>query len=758
MIEWIVTASVLIVFVTGIRYLFGRRLAFRVRYALWLVVAVRLLVPVSFAESSLSVLNLMQAQENVPEPGTGEGESISPRRAANGNKPLPVENKVSGASPAYSRRETGEVGSAGTDNAIPARFSGKSFLAGVWLAGTFLTAGVVGIMNRQYRRKVYASRKRYCAADCRIPVYISKAVDTPCMFGLFRPAVYLTPKAIRNSKAMRYVLCHEMTHYRHLDHIWAVVRVFCICVHWFNPLVWLAAGLSRQDCELACDEDTLAELGEGERIFYGRILLDFSAGESSLLGGLQLSTAVSGGKRQLKERLMMIVGRPKKYISALTAGLALVLLCSAVAFTGRVEGKVEGDIADRQEERDGKEQDAAVESVAIVSVNLGDGEKYVLKVRGEVGEENKGYLIRGVELNRVGDGEEENLQIIHPEKVSVLHTGQTENSGGSGMSFGAKSLYAKPLYMTENLDNNGKSASPEAGEWVSAASDGAVFVADVNFDGYDDFCLQAGREDGNVLYYCYLWNPEEKQFVPSYMIPNAQVNREEGLIESATEHKDGLRSVKYYRFDGDNILHMVRYTEENNSPGAIFPTLDLTYGESFYALPAVDEWDLGTVYGGALTERMVFLAKQALYELYELTGTKLDKACFFVDNFGCVSFGQTTADLDASRIFYYRCYGAEAGFEECVQSITIFSERVVWYSPVTFWQVPEGIDEMTDQQAAEWYFAHSGLKSGEITEVVNIAGEYIFETDNGKYYAVQLEPKTRELSSVYGPYDSFPVH
>ena len=65
MSEWVISASVLIVFVIAIRYFFRDRITMRVRYALWLLVAVRLLVPLSFAESGLSVLNYLAFREDV---------------------------------------------------------------------------------------------------------------------------------------------------------------------------------------------------------------------------------------------------------------------------------------------------------------------------------------------------------------------------------------------------------------------------------------------------------------------------------------------------------------------------------------------------------------------------------------------------------------------------------------------------------------------------------------------------------------------
>ncbi len=56
---------------------------------------------------------------------------------------------------------------------------------------------------------------------------------------------------------LRHVLTHEFTHYRHGDHLWSMLRCLALAVHWWNPLVWLAAELSRRDAELACDEGAL---------------------------------------------------------------------------------------------------------------------------------------------------------------------------------------------------------------------------------------------------------------------------------------------------------------------------------------------------------------------------------------------------------------------------------------------------------------------------------------------------------------------
>lgn len=72
---------------------------------------------------------------------------------------------------------------------------------------------------------------------------------------------------------LRHVLAHETAHARHLDPLWSLLRSVCLAVYWFDPLVWIAAAVSKADGELACDEAAIQALGEGERIPYGKTLL-----------------------------------------------------------------------------------------------------------------------------------------------------------------------------------------------------------------------------------------------------------------------------------------------------------------------------------------------------------------------------------------------------------------------------------------------------------------------------------------------------
>ena len=190
------------------------------------------------------------------------------------------------------------------------------------------------LANLSLRRRLKRAR-RLDGVDCPLPVYVSDALPSPCLCGALRPRIYVTPAALGSPDRLRHVLAHELTHRRHLDHWWALLRCALLCAYWFDPLVWWAAALSRQDCELACDEGAIRALGEGERIPYGRTLVGMiAAGRTPLL---QTATTMSGGKRRVKERITLIARKPKTVI-ALALAAALILACAVgCAFSGAPE-------------------------------------------------------------------------------------------------------------------------------------------------------------------------------------------------------------------------------------------------------------------------------------------------------------------------------------------------------------------------------------------------------------------------------------
>lgn len=334
--EILLTSSVLILALLALRQLFRRTISRRMQYALWLLVLVRLLVPVNVGTLAHNVLSAAEPVQAVVEerldtpvlyvqdgterrpaqllPGKeSQGEPLSPPSDAAQSAPADEYYTVT---PAYRTVTLSEA------------------LTYVWYAGMAGVGAWFLFTNLRFARALRKARTPYRVEGCRYPVYLVSALPSPCLFGVLRPAVYLNEKALQSPDALRFVLAHEQTHARHLDPLWSLLRGVCLTVYWFNPLVWLAAVLSREDCELACDEGTLRALGADERAAYGKTLLALvpvcDKPQNPLLG----ATTMTSGKRSLKERITRIAENRQAKAAAVFAVVALAALVCAVSFTG----------------------------------------------------------------------------------------------------------------------------------------------------------------------------------------------------------------------------------------------------------------------------------------------------------------------------------------------------------------------------------------------------------------------------------------
>ena len=331
MLENIITSSVLIAVLILLRYFLKGKINLRLQYALWLLVAIKLLVPFSILDSPLSVLNIvdtgsrMQRIENpavlpVPESIERTNTNIGEEITSDLNSLEIPRNSV----------QDGTIGSAAASHE---KTSWKDILHNVWQIGA-ITAGFWFVLQNIWFYLKLRKTREAAEIPGRLPVYLSRYVKSPCLFGLFRPAIYINPSCLCDDQALKYILAHEETHYRHRDHFWSYLRCLCLALHWFNPLVWWAAVLSRRDCELACDESTLSRLGDEHRKAYGNTLISMIVSRvkpSDLLCGATTMTSGQGG---IKERITMIAKKPKMLISTLLAVIFVMAVAAGCTFTG----------------------------------------------------------------------------------------------------------------------------------------------------------------------------------------------------------------------------------------------------------------------------------------------------------------------------------------------------------------------------------------------------------------------------------------
>lgn len=362
MTEWILSSSILIVMFLALRRLLMGRISLRMQYALWAVVVVRLLVPWNLAESVISVQNFLPAPEIVenqvqagtqtphqsdktgPEtdnpaiqdaPQTGEvsGDTAQQNPGTKDSQNQPPEQ--AGDAPVSQGQAPVQTPATQIPAVTPAVDLGK-VLYTVWLLGVAVMGAFVLGSNVIYVKKLRRNRRELVIPGCPVAVYGAPGVETPCLVGIARPEIYVTEEVAGDEAALNHVVAHEITHLKHMDHVTGLLRSACLVLHWYNPLVWLAVKLMRSDCELACDEGTVARLGEQERIAYGQTLIRLTC-KPAHPGELLLSATTMTGGNSIKDRIRNLAQRPRTVLAAAVAGMAVICILVGCTFTGAVE-------------------------------------------------------------------------------------------------------------------------------------------------------------------------------------------------------------------------------------------------------------------------------------------------------------------------------------------------------------------------------------------------------------------------------------
>ncbi len=337
LLQWFVTSSVLILAVLALRRLLGGRISPRVKYALWGVVLLRLLVPFQ-----IPMPNLPTAADLTPEP-TSLTQTTIPILPSS----YSMEEVEAGQAPNLYLNDQGQVHTANSTGTVKPSADGQravfslvwlspaQLLLGVWGAGAVILALVLLGSNLRFYAKLRRRRTSLDLDDCPLPVYTVESLPSPCLFGLFRPCIYLTPQLTLDSPTRAHVLAHELTHYCQKDHIWSALRCLALALHWYNPLVWLAVALSKRDGELSCDAGAVKALGDEERIPYGRTLVSLVAQRSLRPEDLlSCSTSMVEGKGSIQERIAQLVKHPKAKKTALAAAVVLLALAAVFTFGG----------------------------------------------------------------------------------------------------------------------------------------------------------------------------------------------------------------------------------------------------------------------------------------------------------------------------------------------------------------------------------------------------------------------------------------
>ena len=300
-----VAGGVLILFIVVIRALAIHRLPKTTFLALWMIAALRLLLPFSIPLPFNIHIGLDVFSDVVQELPSGNIASTLP-----GDSPPSYDIGTAVPSPATEHISTFEI---------------------LWLVGVLLLAIYFSISYFRSMRKFRMSipdntpyiQNWLTAHQISRPLAVrsSDLISSPLTYGILHPVILLPKKLDRNDQvALKYVLTHEYVHIRRFDAITKILFAAVLCIHWFNPLVWVMYVLANRDIELSCDAWVIRMMGEKKRSSYALMLIKMEErrnGMSALWNHF--------GKNAISERIEAIMKFKKTSILACAFALVLVV-------------------------------------------------------------------------------------------------------------------------------------------------------------------------------------------------------------------------------------------------------------------------------------------------------------------------------------------------------------------------------------------------------------------------------------------------
>ena len=315
---------------------FRNKLSRQWQYYIWLVVLLRLLLPFG-PETSLLGKTYQTLDRAVAQ-------------AAPLPRQLPPDTQGGGSVPAGLERDGENAGSSAEETAaartvwgITPALTGRVWM--LWLAVAlgllirkatayqsfirYIRAGLVPVSDTGLLDRLSTAAEQ---AGVKKPVELclNPLVSSPMLIGFFHPCIVL-PSGDIPEKNVRYIVLHELTHYRRRDMLYKWLVQVTVCLHWFNPLVHLMSREITKACEFSCDEAVLARAGYCGARDYGKTLLDAMAAVGAYREHFGAVT-LSENKQLLKERLdaIMKVKKQSPALGLLTGVLTLCMVFGAV--------------------------------------------------------------------------------------------------------------------------------------------------------------------------------------------------------------------------------------------------------------------------------------------------------------------------------------------------------------------------------------------------------------------------------------------
>lgn len=306
-----------------------------ISYMLWSVVLFRLLCPVTLESAISPVPNLKPAfyeytsgKNDISTAGQGDNspDELSPVEFAviDNDGEAEIISETGQAIPIHVHPDVFKPDKVQPDtNVKDPKVSRQELFI---LFGKYVWISGIGIMFLYFAVSVVRIRRKVSVSiPLKDNIYITDERISPFVMGVLRPRIYLPGNL--GPEEQEYIILHEKFHIRRLDHVVKPIAFAALCIHWFNPLVWIAFVLFCKDMEMSCDEDVIKRMGENIRADYSASLLALSTPHRIIRG-----IPVDFGEGDTKGRVKNLAAyrKTKKGVAAvLITGVVILIVCLA---------------------------------------------------------------------------------------------------------------------------------------------------------------------------------------------------------------------------------------------------------------------------------------------------------------------------------------------------------------------------------------------------------------------------------------------
>ena len=317
--------TVIILLIVVLRAVLINRLPKKTFLILWWIALIRLLVPFSI-KSVTSIYSLLQSIYS----------DINPVRTAQTTTFFPIHGNMP------------EIAN-GLSEAMVQRTESISILSVIWLAGLLLCFGFFAVSYikcyREFRfslpveNDILEAWKEKHPLKRSLSIRQTETIAAPLSYGVIRPVI-LMPKNTewKNIYQLRYVLEHEYVHIRRLDMLTKLIMIAAVCIHWFNPLVWVMYILFNRDLELSCDETVVRRFGMDIKSVYATALISMEEKKSGLT---PLCNSFSKNAIEERIRAIMKIKKTSKFAVIISAVLVICVTGGFATSASSLEKKTE---------------------------------------------------------------------------------------------------------------------------------------------------------------------------------------------------------------------------------------------------------------------------------------------------------------------------------------------------------------------------------------------------------------------------------